>query len=88
MPANTYLCNTRQKSVSNPWKGIIIGTPQGNELGPVLVKVFIDGLFNVTLECKFYNYADENVKSRCRKYIKDVDLLSVDAIKVILRQIP
>ena len=68
----------------SPWAGITKGVPQGSGLGPMLFNVFINDLFYFALECKLYNYADDNTLSKVGCTTKEVLVsLAVDACIVV-----
>ncbi len=52
----------------SPWAGITKGMPQGIALGHMLFNVFVNDLFCFALQCKLYNYADDNNLSKVGKH--------------------
>jgi retron-type reverse transcriptase len=42
------------------WKNIYKSVPQGSILGPVLLNIFLNDIFNFVEESILYNYADDN----------------------------
>ena len=51
------------------WKHIYKGVPQISILGPVLLKIFFNDIFNFVEESFLYNYVDDNTLALyCLKY--------------------
>ena len=60
----TYLTNRQQRfkigNTTSEWKEILKGVPQGSILGPILFKIFINGMFYFITRADLVNYADDN----------------------------
>ena len=60
----SYLHGRKQRvkisTSRSSWTTLSKGVPQGSILGPLLLNIFMNGLFLFIEKCKLYNYADDN----------------------------
>ena len=64
-------------SASN-WAPVLSGVPQGSILGPLLFIIYVNSIFELTLNSKLMLYADDMVLYRVVDNPEDLGLLQQD----------
>ena len=79
-----YLTSQSQWTVvggsASSWAPLLSGVPQGSILGPILFVVYVNGIFDLTLNSKLMLYADDMLFYRVVDNPEDVGVLDIDTI--------
>ena len=72
----SYLANrwqrTKVNTVFSSWSELLLGVPQGSVLGPLLFKIYLNGLFYLTECTNVCNYVDDTTFHACDSDLKDL----------------